>query len=343
MAMASADWKESLGRISFLLSAFVLATSLLDLFVNRLLFRAGPEVLKEVSFPGISEVAVIGRISFTFEQFVLYLILGGAAVLLFRERNALSRNLGFLLIPQLACAALLYLPLSMTLAWDLSTLLVLLTGVEVFGLIFLRARTDRDLNSRELVGARFFQVALALGFFLPLYSRVSVLLVGLNFPSLPLQLDAYVGGVYMVVVASVAAFVYAMTVRSPGYKMGPRRFVMAIILPSLLVIPIMVGLMESFMMTQIFSMVIAMSTDIILDFQLVRVVTVGWWFVMMAVFVLWFKGRGSHDGFLFQQGIGLIFILSTTFLFSYPNYLLLGTAGVLLLCYPLRPAESAPA
>jgi hypothetical protein len=340
MTASSLGWRDSLGRISLLLSAFVLATSMLDLFVNRLLFRAGPEVLKDVSFPGISDVAVIGRISFTFEQFILYVILGGAAVLLFRERSALPRNLGFLLFPQLACAALLYLPLSQVLSWDLSMLLVLLTGAEVFGLIFLRARTSQGLNVREFAGARFFQVALALAFLLPLYYRVSVLLVGINAPALPLQMDAYLAGVYTIVVTSVAALVYAVTARSPGYKMGLRSFAKAALLPTLLVLPILVGLMESFLMTQIMSMVIAMSTDILLDFQLVRVITVGWWFVMVAVFVLWFKGRGSHDWFLVQQGIGLVFILSMTFLFSYPTYLLLGTAGVLLLMYPLRRADA---
>ena len=340
MAAMSLGWRESLGRIAFLLSAFVLATSLLDLFVNRLLFRAGPEVLKEVNFPGISEVAVIGRISFTFEQFVLYLVLGGGALLLFRERSALSRNLGFLLFPQMACAALLYLPMPAALSWDFSMLLVVLTGAEVFGLIFLKARNSQGSTGTELAGARFFQVALALGFLLPLYYRVSVLLVGLNAPVLPATMGAYLGGVYMIVVASVAALVYAITVRSPGYKMGLRRFVIAALVPTLMVWPILIGLFMSFDMTQIFSMVIAMSTDIVLSFQLVRVITVGWWFVMMAVFVLWFKGRGSRDGFLFQQGIGLVFILSTTFLFNYPNYLLLGTAGVLLLSYPLRRAET---
>jgi hypothetical protein len=339
MATTSLRWHESLGRVSFLLSVFVVATSMLDLFVNRLLFRAGPEVLKEVSFPGISVVAVMGRISFTFEQFILYVILGGAAMLLFRERSALARNLGFLLVPQLASAAFLYLPLSQALSWELSMLLVLLTSVEVFGLILLRVRTSRALSRRELAGARFFEVALALAFFLPLYNKSSVLLVGLNMPALPGQMSAYLAGVYMVVVASVAAFAYAMTARSPGYRMGVRSFAKAALLPTLIAVPVLVGLMESFLMTQIMSMVIAMSTDIILDFQLVRVVTAGWWFVMMAVVVLWFKGRGSHDWFLFQQGVGLVFILSMTFLFNYPNYLLLGTAGVLLICFPLRKRE----
>lgn len=341
MATTPFRWQDSLGRVSFLLSVIVVGTSMLDLFVNRLLFRAGPEVLKDVSFPGISDTAVIGRISFTFEQLVLYLILGGAAVLLFRERNALSRNLGFLLVPLLASAALLYLPLSQAMAWELSTLLVLLTAVEVFGLLILRARSSQGLNSRERFGTRLFEVALGVAFFLPLYNRLSVLMVGLELPNLPGQMDAYVLGTYMVVVASVAALVYALTARSPGYRMGVKGFAKAAALPTLLVVPIFVGLMESFFMTQIMSMVIAMSTDIILDFQLVRVVTVGWWFVMVAVFVLWFKGRGSHDGFLIQQGIGLVFILSMTFLFSYPNYLLLGTAGVLLLSYPLR-RQAAP-
>jgi hypothetical protein len=329
------SWRESLGRFSFLLSALVLGTSLLDLFVNRLLFRAGPEVLKEISFPGISEIAVLGRIAFTFEQFVLYLILGAAAVLLFRERSALSRNLGFMLFPQMACAALLYLPLSQGLSWDLSMFLVLLTGAEVFGLIFLRARGDKSTSLREAAGAHFFEIALAIGFLLPLYYRVSILLVGLNATALPFQMGAYVAGVYVIVVASVAAFVYSMTVRTLDYKMGLRRFAKAALIPTLVVWPILIGLFMSYDMTQIFSMVIAMSTDIILDFQLVRVITVGWWFVMMAVFVLWFKGRGSGNWFLIQQGVGLVFILSTTFLFNYPSYLLLGTAGALLICYPL--------
>ncbi len=341
MAAASANWRESLGRISFLLSAFVVATSMLDLFVNRLLFRAGPEVLKEVNFPGISDVATIGRISFTFEQFVLYVILGFAAVIMLRESGALARNLGFLLVPQLVSAALLYGPVSGALNWDLSMLLVLLTGAEVFGLIALRARAGTGLSGKALVGERFFQMALVLGFLLPLYYRFSVLLVGLNLPNLPFVMEAYVAGLYMIVLASVAAFIYAVTTASPGYKMGVKRFAMAVLIPTLLVVPMFIGLMESFEMTQIFSMVIAMSTDILLDFQLVRVVTIGWWFVMAAIFVLWFKGRGSHDWFLFQQGIGLTFILSTTFLFNYPNYLLLATAGVLLLSYPLVKRNQA--
>ena len=140
-------------------------------------------------------------------------------------------------------------------------------------------------------------------------------------------------------VASIASLAYALTVRSPGYTMGWKSFVKAALIPTLIVGPIFIGLMTSFDMTQIFSMVIAMSTDILLSFQLVRAITVGWWFVMLAVFVLWFKARGSHHAFLFQQGIGLVFILSTTFLFNYPIYLLLGTAGVLLLSFPLRKTE----
>ena len=337
MATVSLAWRESLGRITILLTGFVLATSMLDLFVNRLLFRAGPEVLSDVSFPGIADTAVIGRISFTFEQFVLYLIMGGAAFMLFHERRALARNLGFLMFPQLVCAALLYLPLSASEAWQASMLLVLLTAAEVFGLIYLKATSNGDLTKKELLGSRFFQVSLAVAFFLPLYTRVSVLLVGINFPNLPGEFSAYVAATYMIVVASVAAFVYSLSVVSPGYKMGLRRFAKSAILPTLLVIPILAGLLDSFFMTQIMSMVIAMSTDIIGDFQMVRILTAGWWFLMMAVFVLWFKGRGSKDWFFFQQGVGLVFILSMTFLFNYPNYLLLGTAGVLLLSYPLLP------
>ena len=236
MAEASIGWRESLGRFSFLLSALVLGTSLLDLFVNRLLFRAGPEVLKEISFPGISEVAVLGRIAFTFEQFVLYLILGGAAVLLFRERRALPRNLGLLLFPQMACAVLLYLPFAQTITWAVSMMLVLLTAAEVFGLIYLKARGYGQTSvGKELAGVRLFGIALGVAFFLPLYYRVSVLLVGLNTPALPFQMGAYIIGVYAIVVASVAALVYSLVVRTSHYRMGVRSFAKAALLPTLIV------------------------------------------------------------------------------------------------------------
>src|ERR1022692_4538065 len=110
--------KESLGRIAFALSFLVLITSLLDLFVNRLLFRSGPSVLQAIQVPGIYYIAVVGAISFNFEQLVLYVILGCAAVVLIRGSGALPRSLGLLLLPQLASAALLYLPLSINLAWS---------------------------------------------------------------------------------------------------------------------------------------------------------------------------------------------------------------------------------
>ena len=79
-----------------------------------------------------------------------------------------------------------------------------------------------------------------------------------------------------------------------------------------------------------------MTTDIVLSFDMVRAVVFFWCFLLTAVVLLFLKGRRSGDSFLLQQGIGLVMILSTTFLFNYPNYFLLGTAGVLLLSYPLR-------
>lgn len=340
LASTSISWRDSLGRASFLLSVLVVGTSTLDLFVNRLLFRAGPEVLGEVKVPGLAVVAAVGRISFSFEQFVLYAILGGAMVLLLNGSRGLERGLGFMLAPLMASAALLYLPLSMGLSWDFSMLLVLLTGVEVVGLVVLRVRTGPSLSGGERAWTRVFEVALVASFMLPLYARLSVLLVGLDLPSLPGQIDAYIAGVYMLIVTSVAALGFATTTRSPGYTMGVRRFVKAILLPSLLVIPMLVGLLDSYFMTQIMSMVIAMSTDILVNYNLVAALTAGWWFLMAAVFVLWFKGRGSHNWFLIQQGIGLVFLLSTTFLFGYPNYLLLGTAGVLLICFPLTNRQA---
>jgi len=109
----------------------------------------------------------------------------------------------------------------------------------------------------------------------------------------------------------------------------------ALLVPSIAVLPVLFGLMESYMMTQIINMVIAMSTDILLDFQMVWLIVTASWFLLMGVSLLLLKGYRMRDHFLAQQGVGLIMILSASFLFNYPNYLLLTTTGVLLLAVPM--------
>lgn len=330
-----------LGRLPPILSVIVAFTSLLDLFVNRLLFRAGPEVLTHMEIPGLTELAVIGRISFTFEQIALYLILGSAAMLLASEGEVLHRYLGVLIIPQLVCAALLYFSIPLGLAWGVSMLLVLVTAVEVVGLLWIRALGKESLTGKQRAVQRAFLSALALCFIFPIYYRVSLLLGAINATALPFEVGAYDAGVFMIMVAAMAAFAYAVVVPSPGFKMSLWNFGKAAVLPTLLVGPILYGLMVSYLMVQIFSLVIAMSTDITLSFEFVRAIVFFWWVLSVAIVLLLLKGRASRDSFLVQQAIGLVLVLSTTFLFNYPNYLLLGTAGVLLIVYPLRNRQQA--
>ena len=333
------NWHGSLSRLAFILSVIVAFTSLMDLFINRLLFRAGPEVLAHMEIPGLSELAVIGRISFTFEQMVLYVILGSAAILLASEGEVLPRCLGLLIVPQLVCAALLYFSIPLGLAWGVSMLLVLVTGIEVLGLLLMRALRKESLTGKQLAVQRAFLLTLALCFIFPIYYRVSLLLGAINAAALPFEVGAYDAGVFMIMLAAVAALAYALVAPSPGFKMSVWNFAKAAVLPTLLVGPILYGLMESYFMVQIFSLVIAMSTDITLSFELVRAIVFFWWVLLVAIVLLLLKGRASRDRFLLQQGIGLILILSTTFLFNYPNYLLLGTTGVLLVAYPLRSTQ----
>lgn len=336
MAFLPMNAKDSLGRIAFVLSFLVFVTSLLDLFVNRLLFRSGPSVLSAIQVPGIYYVAVIGTISFNFEQLVLYVILGCAAVVLVRGTGALPRSLGILLLPQLASAALLYLPLSLDLAWSLSAILLFSTAVMVFGLIAFRLSKGTGLSPKQLGVERVFFLALAVSYVLPIYYRVSLLLSSVGITQLPFQIGAYTSGLYMVMATAVLAFAYALTAsRGEGFKLSRRMFAIALIVPSVLVLPILYGLTQSYLMTQIFNMVIAMSTDIALDFQMVWLIVAAAWFLLMGVSVLLLKGYRFRDFFLAQQGVGLIMILSASFLFGYPNYLLLTTTGVLLLAVPM--------
>jgi len=333
------DWHGFMGRLAFVLGVIVAFTSLFDLFVNRLLFRAGPEVLAHMEIPGLSELAVIGRISFTFEQMVLYVILGSAVFLLASEREVMPRFVSLLIVPQLVCAGLLYFSIPRGLAWGVSMLLVLVTGVEVLGLLLMRALGKESLTGKQIAVQRVFLLTLALCFIFPIYYRVSLLLGAINAAVPPLAVGAYEAGVFMIMLAAVTALAYALVAPSPGYKMSVWNFAKAAFLPTLLVGPILYGLMESYFMVQIFSLVIAMSTDITLSFQLVRAIVFFWWVLLVAIVLLLLKGHASRSRFLFQQGIGLILILSTTFLFNYPNYLLLGTAGVFLLSYPIRGTQ----
>jgi hypothetical protein len=53
-------------------------------------------------------------------------------------------------------------------------------------------------------------------------------------------------------------------------------------------------------MVQIFSLVIAMSTDITLSFELVRASVFFWWVLLVAIVLLLLKGRASRNRFLLQ-------------------------------------------
>jgi hypothetical protein len=209
----------SLRKLAFGLSVTVAFTSLLDLFVNRLLFRAGPEFLAHVQFPGVSQSAVVGRISFTFEQMTLYVVLGSAAILLAGQHAVLSRCIGLLLVPQLACAALLYLPLPLGLAWAASLLLVLVTGLEVVSLLLMRALKAAGAPGKRLVAEFVFLSALALSFIFPIYYRIALLLGAVNAAVLPFEGGMYYAGIIMIMFTAVAALAAALVAPSPGFKM----------------------------------------------------------------------------------------------------------------------------
>ena len=98
-------------------------------------------------------------------------------------------------------------------------------------------------------------------------------------------------------------------------------------------------MMSSFFVTQILALVVAMSTDFVLSHTLLETLVLLWWFFLTAVLLLFLKGHYSANKMLAQEAVGLVLIMSTTYLFNYPYYLMLGTAGVLLLCYPFNDSR----
>jgi len=324
-----------LRRVLYFLSLVVLVTSLIDLFVNRLLFRAGPEVLSHISFSIAFYSASVGRISITLGQILLFVVLAFAAILLLHEEQYLPRALGNLLIVIVVCSALLYVPLDPVQAWAVSTLLVLVAAITVSALAYMGAANQRGLPKRQRLARAGFLACLVLSFIFPLYYRMYLLLGAAGLASLPLPMGAYKAGLYSVMATSLAAFAYALHAPSPGFALRYRNFVKAAVLPTLLVVPMLYEVMRSFFVSQILAMVVAMSTDFVLSLDLLRALIVFGWFFLTAVLILLLKGHYSGNRLLRYEGVGLILIMSTTFLFNYPYYIMLGTAGVFLLCYPL--------
>jgi hypothetical protein len=302
-------------RIAFSMAVLVLFTSMVDLFFNRLLFRAGPEVLSHMNFD-LGALAVVGRISFTFEQLSLFVILGVVAMLMSDSRNGLSRALGLLLLPQLVCGALLYFSLPIALQWGLTTILVSVTWIEIVGLAWLRLSGRPGDFGRHKIGEWAFFLSLVLAFSLPLYYRLSMVLGAVSGTSLPYALDAYAVGIYAIMLVSASSFGYALLFPIAESKIKCRYILVAALIPAILVGPLLYGIFSSFFVGQILSLVVAMSTDITLSFIQLRMIVFFWWFLLAAFFLMLFKGRGSKDGFLVQSAVGLAFILSTSFLFN---------------------------
>ena len=143
-------------------------------------------------------------------------------------------------------------------------------------------------------------------------------------------------GIYSVMASMIVAFVYALQAPAPGFTLGYRNFAKAAILPTILVVPTFFEMMRSFFVTQILALVVAMSTDFVLSHTLLEALVLLWWFFLTAVLLLFLKGHYSANKALGQEAVGLVLIMSTTYLFNYPYYLMLGTVGLLLLCYPLN-------
>ncbi len=326
---------DSVGRLGFTLSVVVVLTSLVDLLVNRLLFRSGPESLAHLTVPGLPELAAAGRISFTFEQAAVFLILGGAAYVLLRENRARASRAALLIGPQLTTAALLYVPLAPEVTWALNVSLLSISAAFILWLTLSRLTMRNHGSGEPNMFERGFLAALAATFGLIFYYRAGLLIGSAGAPSIPLQVEAYTGGVVMAMVTCVAAFAYALSVKTPGHGNGVKSHLKLLVLPTLVVMPFLYGLTQSYFMTQIFAMVVAMSTDIVLSFNMVRLAFLSSWFLLSAVVLLVFKGRRMKDRFLIQQGMGLILVLSASFLFNYANYVLLSAAGVLLISVPL--------
>jgi hypothetical protein len=318
------------------LSLVILFTSLIDFFINRLVFRAGPEVLSRIMDVSAFYLALVGRISLTIEQLLLFVVLASAILLLLHERRILPRVLGILLMAFVACSALLYAPLSIDGAWSISVVLVVIAGIMIIGLAFLNVTRHIKLPMKQRLALILFLVCLVLSFIFPLYFRMYLLLGSSGLASLPLPLEAYVASIYSIIVTALAAFVYALLAPSPQFTLDYRNFAKAALLPTLLVVPIIYGMIRSFFVTQILGMVVAMSTDFALSHDLLKALVIVWWFFLTAILVLFLKGHRSTNEFLQQEAIGLVLIMSTTLLFNYPYYLMLGIAGVFLVCYPLE-------
>jgi hypothetical protein len=332
----SAKWLEPLLRESaYPLGIAVLITSLLDLFITRLLFRAGPDVLANVDPASTLYLAVAGRIAVNLEQFLIFAFIGVMTFMLLRETQQIPRILGVLLLTIVACSAVLYAPLAADQAWAVSTLLVLVAAGVVPVLAYQYLTAHRELSRRLRLTFSALLVSLVLSFTFPLYYRMYLLFGAVGVASLPFSLEAYLAGVFAVMATTLAAFAYAVQAPSPGFGLGPRNILKATILPTVLVAPLLYEFLKSFFAVQIFGLVLTMSTDIAISHDLIDTLVVVFWFLLTAVLLLLLKGRHSSDKMLVQQGMGLVLLMSTTMLFNYPFYLMLGIAGAILLCHPI--------
>lgn len=319
---------EKLRRAIYFLSLVVLVSSLVDLFLNRLLFRAGPDVLSHLQFFNPFLLGLVGRISVTLGELTLFLLLGAAAILLLNKNGFPLRLLGFLLLAIEACSAVLHAPLAGAQSWAVSTFLVLINGLTIALLALLRVKG----SSRGQFALMGLLTCLVMSFLFALYYQIYLLFGAAGLASLPVSLGAYQAAVYSIMASTLAAFAYALLVPSPTFKFGYRDFAKAAALPTLIVAPTLYEIMSSFFVAQILAMVVAMSTGFVLSHDMLRLLVALWWFFLTAVFLILLKGRYSTSKFLNEEAIGLLLIMNTTLLFNYPYYLMLGTTGMLLFC-----------
>ncbi len=303
--------------------------------MTRILFRSGPDALNGVDAGSAFFLSVVGRINLTLEQLLLFAFMVILSLgLLWDERQSI-RAIGLMLFTILVCSAALYAPLPAELAWAVSVMLIAMVASVVPFLAYRYFSSNRHMSSRLRLSLTIFLGSLTLSFVFPLYYRMYYLLGAVNIVSLPFPLEVYLAGVFALIATTLAAFSYAVQAPSPGFGFGPRNALKTVFLPTILVVPMLYEFLTSFFAIQIFGMVLTMSTDLAASHNVIEGLIAAFWFLLAAILILVFKGRHSNDRMQVQQAMGLVLLMSTTMLFNYPYYMMLGIAGVILICIPL--------
>lgn len=183
-----------------------------------------------------------------------------------------------------------------------------------------------------------FLTVMLLSFVLSYYYRFSTIVTSNYLAQPPFYMESWWLAQMMLILGPFALMAYSLEVPCKGFRLTPSILLKTLLIPSMLLVPIITGMLLIPRMRQYVAMYLAEILGLTFSRTEAVFYIVSLWFYLAAVLILWQKGRIQRDEAHLQDSLALSILFFGGLIFQFTYYSLIPVIGAMLLSHPFsRP------